>query len=107
MGIKGDSPYNIEQEGNNGWLWNAHLNRSSGGTLLNIVEMILSNMEHSSILNFFCNYTESNQWIRCFVKSSIFSSGDYNVQRSRTGWVTLVEGLTGNVITNCMERFLI
>ena len=35
---KGESPYNIEQEGNHGWLWNAHLNRSPGGTLLSIVE---------------------------------------------------------------------
>ena len=27
-----------------------------------------------------------------------FSSGDYNVQKSRTGWVALVEGLTRNDI---------
>ena len=35
---KGESPYNIEQEGNHGWLWNAHMNRIPGGTLLSIVE---------------------------------------------------------------------
>ena len=34
----GEFPYNIEQEGNHGWLWNAHLNRSPVGTLLSIVE---------------------------------------------------------------------
>ena len=32
---------------------------------------------------------------QCCVKSSIFSSG----------WVVLVEGLTRNVITNCMKLF--
>ena len=35
---KEESPYNNEQEGNHGWLWNAHLNRSPGGTLLSIFE---------------------------------------------------------------------
>ena len=44
-----------------------------------------------------------DQWIRCCVKSSIFSFGDYFVQQGRSGCVVLVEGLTGNVITNCME----
>ena len=38
MAKKGEFPYNIEQEGNHGWLWNAHLNRSPGCTLLSIVE---------------------------------------------------------------------
>ena len=38
MAKKGEFPYNIEQEGNHGWLWNAHLNRRPGGTLLSIVE---------------------------------------------------------------------
>ena len=38
-------------------------------------------------------------------KEFYFSSGDYNVQKSRTGWVALVEGLTRNVITNCMKLF--
>ena len=46
-----------------------------------------------------------DQWIRCCVKSSIFSFGDYSVQQSRSGCVGLVEGLTRNVITNCMEVF--
>ena len=31
MAEKGEFPCNIEQEGNHGWLWNAHLNRSPGG----------------------------------------------------------------------------
>ena len=46
-----------------------------------------------------------DQWIRCCVKGSFFSSDDYNVQKSRTGWVALVGGLTRNVITcaNCMK----
>ena len=35
---KRNSRYNIEEEGNHGWLWNAHLNRSPGGTLFSIVE---------------------------------------------------------------------
>ena len=38
-------------------------------------------------------------------KEFYFSSGDYNVQKSRTGWVAYVEGLTRNVITNCMNDF--
>ena len=38
MAKKEESPYNIEQEGNHGWLWNAHLNRSLGDILLSIVE---------------------------------------------------------------------
>ena len=38
MAKKGEFPYNIEQEGIHGWLWNAHLNGSHGGTLLSIVE---------------------------------------------------------------------
>ena len=45
------------------------------------------------------------QWVRCCVKSTIFSSGDYFVQQSETGLVVLVEGLTLNVITNCMKLF--
>ena len=36
MAKKGESPYNIEQEGNHECLWNAHLNRSPGGILLSI-----------------------------------------------------------------------
>ena len=38
MTKKEESSYNIEQESNHGWLWNVHLNRSPGGTLLRIVE---------------------------------------------------------------------
>ena len=48
-----------------------------------------------------------DQWIRCCVKSSSFSSGDYSVKQSRSGCVVLVEGLTRNVITNCMKLFQI
>ena len=44
---------------------------------------------------------ESMDWMLC--KEFFFSSGDYNVKKSRTGWVALVEGLTRNVITNCMN----
>ena len=36
-------------------------------------------------------------------KEFCFSSGNYNVQKRRTGWVALVEGLTENDITNCMK----
>ena len=38
MAKKGESPYNIEQEGNHGCLWNSHLNHSPGDTLLSIGE---------------------------------------------------------------------
>ena len=44
-----------------------------------------------------------DQCIRYCVKSSMFSFGDFIVQQSRTGCVVLVEGLTRNVITNCMK----
>ena len=37
-----------------------------------------------------------DQWIRCCVKSSIFSSGGPFVQQSRTGWAVLSEGLIRN-----------
>ena len=66
--------------------------------------MILSNrrkIDHSEII--FVIILNLDQWIRCCVKSSIFSSGDYNVQKSRTSWVALVEDLTRNVITNCSK----
>ena len=57
--------------------------------------MILSSIRsNDQSETFFCNYSESG---------SIFSPGNYNVQKSRTGWVALVEGLTKNVITNCMK----
>ena len=58
-----------------------------------------------NLKHFFVIILNRDQWIRCCVKSSIFSSGDHNVQESRTGWVVLVEGLTRNVITNCMKWF--
>ena len=49
MDKKGESTYNNEQEGNHGWLWNAHLNRIPGGTLLSIVEYFEQYKEHRSI----------------------------------------------------------
>ena len=54
---------------------------------------------------FFVMILNLDQWIRCCVKSSNFSSGDYSVQQSRSGCVVSVKGLTRNVITNCMEVF--
>ena len=66
--------------------------------------MILSNIRNiDQSETFFVSILNLDQWIRYYVKSSIFSSGDYNVQKSRTGWVALVEGLTKNFITNCMK----
>ena len=66
--------------------------------------MILSNKRHiDQSETFFVIILNLDQWIRCYVKSSIFSSGDYNVQKGRTGWVPFIEGLTRNVITNCMK----
>ena len=66
--------------------------------------MILSNIRNiDQSETFFVMILNLDQWKRCCIKSSIFSSGDYNVQKSRTGWVALVEGLTRKVITNCMK----
>ena len=66
--------------------------------------MILSNIRHiDQSETFFVIILNLDQWIRCYVKSSMFSSGDYNVPKSRTGWVAFIEGLTRNVITNCMK----
>ena len=66
--------------------------------------MIWSNIRNiDQSETFFVIILNLNQWIRFCVKSSIFSSGNYNVQKSRTGWVALVEGLTRNSITNCMK----
>ena len=66
--------------------------------------MILSNIRNiDQSETFFVIILNLDQWIRCCIKSSIFSSGDYNVQKSRTVWVALVEGLTRNVILNCMK----
>ena len=71
--------------------------------------MILSNIRNiDQSETFFVIILNLDQWIRCCIKSSIFSSDDYYVQKSRTGWVALVEGLTRNgltrnVILNCMK----
>ena len=66
--------------------------------------MILSNIRNIDQLEtYFVFILNLDQWIRCNVKSSILSSGNYDVQKGRTGWVALVEGLTRNVITNCMK----
>ena len=46
---KGESPDNIEKEGNHGWLCDARLNRSPGGTLLRTHELFEQYKEHSSI----------------------------------------------------------
>ena len=62
--------------------------------------MILSNMRNiDQSKTFLVIILNLGQWIRCCLKSSVFSSGDYFVQQSKTGWVSLVEGLTRNVIT--------
>ena len=39
--------------------------------------------EHRSISPFLVIILNPDQWIRCCVKSSVFSSGDYSVQQSR------------------------
>ena len=66
---KGEFPYNIEQEGNHGCLWNSHLNRSPGGTL-----MILSNIRNidQSETFFFCNYSESGSMDKMLYKEFYF-----------------------------------
>ena len=66
-------------------LWHARLNRSHGGFLLRIDEWFdfKQYKEHKSTRNIFLIILD--QWIRCCVKRSIFSSGDYLVQQSRTG----------------------
>ena len=66
--------------------------------------MILSNIRNiDQSETFFCNYIESGSMDQMLCKEFYFSSSDYNVQKSRIGWVALVEGLTRNVITNCMK----
>ena len=66
--------------------------------------MILSNIRNiDQSETFFVMILNLGQWIECCLKSYIFSSGDYTVQKSRAGWVALVEGLTRNVITNCLK----
>ena len=46
MAGKVESRYSIKQEGNNGWLWNAHLNCRPGGTFVMHSSMILSNIRN-------------------------------------------------------------
>ena len=67
--------------------------------------MILSNIRNidQSETFLFCNYSESGSIDQILCKEFYFSSGDYNVQKSKTGLVALVIGLTWNVITNCMK----
>ena len=61
MAGKGESPYNIKQEGKFGWLWTAHLNCSSRGTFVKHSCMNLSNTkEHRSYRNILCNYSGSD-----------------------------------------------
>ena len=46
MAGKGESPYNIKQEGKFRWLWTAHLNCSPGGTFVKHSCMHLSNLRN-------------------------------------------------------------
>ena len=86
---KGESPYNIKQEGKFVWFWTAHLNCSPGGTFVKSSCLNLSklrNIDHTEI--FFV----------IILEEFYFSSVDYFVQQSKTGCVVLVEGLTRNGI---------
>ena len=67
--------------------------------------MILSSIRNIDQSETFLIILNLDQWTRCCVKSFIFSSGEYFVQKSRTGWVVLVQGLTRNFSTNCMKLF--
>ena len=90
MARKGESPYNIKQEGKFGWLRTAHLNCSPGGTFVKHICMNMSklrNIDHTG--TFFVIILDQ---ILC--KEFYFSSVDYFVQQSKTGCVVLVEGLT-------------
>ena len=67
MAGKGESPYNIKQEGKFGWLWTAHLNCSPGGTFVKHSCMNLSklrNIQKHALYLF---------WIRYCVKSSFLA----------------------------------
>ena len=104
MAGKGESPYNIKQEGKFGWLWTAHLNCSPGGTFVKHSCMNLSklrNIDHTE--TFFVIILDQ---ILC--KEFYFSSVNYFVQQSKTGCVVLVEGLTRNGINiwRCLKYFL-
>ena len=63
--------------------------------------MMLSNIRNIDQSDF-CYYSKSGSMDQMLCKEFYFSSGDYSVQQSRSGCVFLVEGLTRNVITNCM-----
>ena len=65
--------------------------------------MILNNIRNIDQSETFCNYSEPGSMDQMLCKEFYLSSGDYNVQKSRTGCIALVEGLTRNVITNCMK----
>ena len=65
--------------------------------------ILINNGNIYQSVTFFCNYFESGSIDQTLCKEFVFSSGDYNVQKSRTGWVALVEGLTRNDITSCMK----
>ena len=98
---KGESPYDIKQEGKIGWLWTAHLNCSPGGTFVKHSCMNLSNLRN-------IDHTETFFVIildQILCKEFYFSSEDYFVQQSKTGCVVLVEGLRRNGIN--MKLFLI
>ena len=56
--------------------------------------MIVSNIRNiDQSETFFYNYFESGSIDQMLCKEFFFSSGDNDVQKSRTGWVALVKGL--------------
>ena len=69
MAKKEESPCNIEQEGNHRWFWNAHLNRSPWCTLLSLSN--IRNIDQSE--TFFAIILNLDNWIGCWVKSSILA----------------------------------
>ena len=75
-----------------------------GGHFVKHSLIILSNIRNiDQSETFFCNYSESGSMDRMLCKEFYFSSVDYNVQKSRTGWVAYEEVLIMNVITSCMK----
>ena len=102
MAGKGESLYNIKQEGKFGWLWTDHLNCSPGGAFVkhNCMNLTkLRNIDHTE--TFFVIILDQ---ILC--KKFYFSSVDYFVQQSKTVCVVLV-GLTRNGIKSVYKLFLI
>ena len=94
MAGKGESPYNIKQEGKFGWLWTAHLNGSPGGTFVKSSCLNLSKLRNiDNTETFFVIILD-----QILFNEFYFSSVDYFVQQSKTGYVVLVEGLTRNGI---------